>query len=119
MMGRQDRDQRQLFYEFSLDEMIPTDHLLRRINVLATLVIWRAIRLRRNFCHAPSWSRPSRSRITFKPPSGRQGACGLFALLRSGMQAPRFAPTAVNPDLHHRLSIRGVRKTLSADQREI
>src|SRR3984893_15117412 len=27
MMGRQDGDQRQLFYEFSLDEMIPTDHL--------------------------------------------------------------------------------------------
>jgi hypothetical protein len=33
MMGRQDRDQGQLLYEFSLDEMIPTDHLLRRINV--------------------------------------------------------------------------------------
>jgi len=31
MMGRQNRDQRQLFYEFSLDEMIPADHLLRRI----------------------------------------------------------------------------------------
>ena len=30
MMGRQDRDQRQLFYEFSLDEMIPGDHLLIR-----------------------------------------------------------------------------------------
>ena len=30
MMGRQDRDQGQLFYELSLDEMIPTDHLLRR-----------------------------------------------------------------------------------------
>jgi hypothetical protein len=29
MMGRQDRDQRQLFYEFSLDEVIPPDHLLR------------------------------------------------------------------------------------------
>jgi hypothetical protein len=29
MMGRQERDQRQLFYEFCLDEMIPTDHLLR------------------------------------------------------------------------------------------
>ena len=39
MMGRQDRDQRQLFYEFSLDQMIPTDHLLRRINVFATLVL--------------------------------------------------------------------------------
>jgi hypothetical protein len=39
MMGRQDRDQRQLFYEFSLDEMIPTDHLLRRIDVFATAVL--------------------------------------------------------------------------------
>ena len=39
MMGRQDRDQGQLFYEFSLDEMIPTDHLLRRINVFATTVL--------------------------------------------------------------------------------
>jgi hypothetical protein len=38
MMGRQDRDQRQLFYEFSLDEMIPADHLLRRINVFAIAV---------------------------------------------------------------------------------
>ncbi|MGC1558651.1 MAG: hypothetical protein WA820_02275 [Bradyrhizobium sp.] len=38
MMGRQDRDQGQLFYEFSLDEMIPPDHLLRRINVFATAV---------------------------------------------------------------------------------
>jgi hypothetical protein len=29
MMGRRDRDQEQLFYEFSLDEMITTDHVLR------------------------------------------------------------------------------------------
>jgi hypothetical protein len=28
MMGRQNRDQRQLFYEFSLDEMIPADSKL-------------------------------------------------------------------------------------------
>ena len=39
MMGRQDRDQGQLFYEFSLDEVIPTDHLLRRINVFANAVL--------------------------------------------------------------------------------
>src|SRR5437762_14388330 len=39
MMGRQDRDQAQLFYQFSLDEMIPTDHLLRRINVFATAIL--------------------------------------------------------------------------------
>ena len=32
MMGRQNRDQRQLFYEFSLDEMIPADHLLRQFS---------------------------------------------------------------------------------------
>jgi transposase len=36
MMGRQDRDQRQLFYEFSLDEVVPSDHLLRRMNVFVT-----------------------------------------------------------------------------------
>ena len=39
LKGRQDRDQGQLFYEFSLDDMIPTDHLLRRINVFATAVL--------------------------------------------------------------------------------
>ena len=39
MMGRQDRDQRQLFYEFNLDEMIPPEHLLRRIDVFATAVL--------------------------------------------------------------------------------
>jgi len=39
MMGRQDRDQGQLFYEFSLVEMMPSDHLLRRINVFATAVL--------------------------------------------------------------------------------
>ena len=39
MMGRQDRDQRQLFYEFSLDEVVPKDHLLRRMNVFVTGVV--------------------------------------------------------------------------------
>jgi hypothetical protein len=39
MMGRQDRDQRQLFYEFDLDGVVPPDHLLRRLNVFATAVL--------------------------------------------------------------------------------
>jgi transposase len=39
MMGRQDRDQGSLFYEFNLDDMIPKDHLLRRINVFVTAVL--------------------------------------------------------------------------------
>jgi hypothetical protein len=37
MMGRQESDQRQLFYLFNLEDRIPTDHLLRRINpIVAT-----------------------------------------------------------------------------------
>src|SRR6516225_8696328 len=39
MMGRQDRDQGQLFYEFNLDEVIPEEHLLRRMNVFVTGVL--------------------------------------------------------------------------------
>jgi transposase len=39
MMGRQDRDQGQLFYEFNLDEMVPKEHLLRRMNVFVTGVL--------------------------------------------------------------------------------
>ena len=39
MMGRQDRDQASLFYEFRLDDMIPKDHLLRRIDVFVTAAL--------------------------------------------------------------------------------
>jgi transposase len=39
MMGRQDRDQRRLFYEFNLDNVIPRSHLLRRMNVFVTAAL--------------------------------------------------------------------------------
>ena len=39
MMGRQDRDQGQLFYEFNLDNVVPKDHLLRRMNVFVTAAL--------------------------------------------------------------------------------
>jgi transposase len=39
MMGRREREQGKLFYEFNLDDMIPKSHLLRRINVLVTAVL--------------------------------------------------------------------------------
>ena len=39
MMGRQDRDQGHLFYAFNLDQVIPRDHLLRRMNVFVTSVL--------------------------------------------------------------------------------
>ena len=34
MMGRQTRGQEQLFYEFSLDEAVRLDHLVRRIDAV-------------------------------------------------------------------------------------
>jgi hypothetical protein len=39
MMGRQAVDQSQLFYLFNLEEHVPTDHLLRRINLIVTRVL--------------------------------------------------------------------------------
>ena len=39
MMGRQIGDQTNLFYEFRLDERIPRDHLLRRIDGFVTAAL--------------------------------------------------------------------------------
>ena len=39
MMGRQRRDQDRLFYEFRLEDRIPENHLLRRINVFVTVAL--------------------------------------------------------------------------------
>jgi transposase len=39
MMGRQRRDQGKLFYEFRLDDRIPKNHLLRRIDVFVTVAL--------------------------------------------------------------------------------
>jgi transposase len=39
MMGRQTGDQASLFYEFRLEDRIPKDHLLTRINVFVTPVL--------------------------------------------------------------------------------
>ena len=39
MMGQHESDQRQLFYLFNLEDRIPTDHLLRRINPIVATVL--------------------------------------------------------------------------------
>lgn len=39
MMGRRDRDQASLFYDFNLDDVIPENHLLRRLDVFVTMVL--------------------------------------------------------------------------------
>jgi len=38
MMGRRQRDQGRLFYEFRLEDRIPENHLLRRINVFVSSI---------------------------------------------------------------------------------
>ena len=37
MMGRREQSQGQLFYEFRLDEVVPDDHLVRKIRSLLDL----------------------------------------------------------------------------------
>ena len=37
MMGRQNNDQGHLFYEFRLDEAVPDDHLVRKIDAVLDL----------------------------------------------------------------------------------
>lgn len=39
MMGRRKRDQGKLFYEFRLEDRIPANHLLRRMNVFVTAAL--------------------------------------------------------------------------------
>ena len=39
MMGRQSGDQTSFFYEFRLDDRVPKNHLLRRINVFVTAAL--------------------------------------------------------------------------------
>lgn len=39
MMGRQERDQTSLFYEFRLDDMIPREHLLSGIDMFVTAAL--------------------------------------------------------------------------------
>jgi hypothetical protein len=39
MMGRRNRDQGKLFHEFRLEDRIPENHLLRRMNVFVTAAL--------------------------------------------------------------------------------
>ena len=50
MMGRQSADQRRFFYDFSLEDHVPSDHLLRRIDGLLDLDEVRE-RLKAHYSH--------------------------------------------------------------------
>lgn len=55
MMGRQNNDQGRLFYEFRLDEAVPDDHLVRKIDAVPDLS-WVHAELAP---HYPTVGRPS------------------------------------------------------------
>ena len=59
MMGRQDDDHDQLFYQFNLDELVPEDHLLRYIDRVLDLK-----RLREHL--APFYSHTGRGIVQIK-----------------------------------------------------
>ena len=44
MMGRLERDQEQLFYEYRLDDLVPADHLARQVDAVLDLSWPRAAR---------------------------------------------------------------------------
>jgi transposase len=55
MMGRQNKDQGALFYEFRLDDAVPDDHLVRKIDAVLDLS-WVHAELAP---HYPTLGRPS------------------------------------------------------------
>jgi hypothetical protein len=99
MMGRQDRDQRQLFYEFSLDDIVPADHLLRRINVFATAVLadlhQQMKALRRPKLHAGRHSNSSATR----PPAARVSVRFQIAIWSVFGSSAGMRPLMVSPVL--------------------
>ncbi len=42
MMGRLERDQEQFFYEYRLDDLVPADHLVRKVDAVLDLSCLRA-----------------------------------------------------------------------------
>ncbi len=42
MMGRLERDQERLFYEYRLDDLVPADHLVRKVDAVLDLSWLRA-----------------------------------------------------------------------------
>ena len=67
MMGRLERDQERLFYEYRLDDLVPADHLARKVDAVLDLS-WLRAEL------APYYSHTGRPSID--PELMMQGAVG-------------------------------------------
>ena len=62
MMGRQRRDQGRLFYEFRLEDRIPENHLLRRMNVFVTVALADLHKELKSYGQGGSVARPTMPR---------------------------------------------------------
>ena len=74
MMGRQYNDQGHLFYEFCLDEAVPDDHLVRKIDAVLNLS-WVHAELAP---HYPTLGRPSVDPVLMN--HTRAGSCARLFL---------------------------------------
>ena len=72
MMGRRRRDQGKLFYEFRLEDRIPEDHLLRRMNVFVAVAL---ADLHKELGRSAGAAR--------RPPGAGVGAASAFRVARS------------------------------------
>ena len=54
MMGRNDKPQKPLFYTFNLDDLVPQDHLLRKIDRFLDLLAPAAARTERRPGRVPA-----------------------------------------------------------------
>jgi len=85
MMGRRNQGQRQLFYEFRLDEAVPNDHLAREIGVLLDLS-WVYAEL------APCYSEIGRPSIDPFAPDKGESVNALIANPPPGAPVPPILP---------------------------
>jgi predicted metalloprotease len=106
MMGRQNNDQGPLFYEFCLDEAVPDDHLVRKIDAVLDLSWVYAFKY--GLINKVKAGQPTIKRIELQA----DYFAGYFAGLRKrerpsypaavvALAQRRFGDTAYNNEQHH------------------
>ena len=80
MMGRQNNDQGPLFYEFCLDEAVPDDHLVRKIDAVLDLS-WVYADWMRFSVHTRTYGRKRSDQSTCKTPCEGRPHMGEFRFI--------------------------------------
>ena len=84
MLDRQSGDQASLFYEFRLDDRVPKNHLLRRINVVGNWTIVSEYQLLRDGTRREVYGAKPLGSLMF-------GADGRFSYVLFNPDRPKFA----------------------------